>query len=321
MINKTYLALLISFFGGMLTYHVFLIQKAVFNELKIISSTLDSNITEKETLNKGENFFQITIQKCNDLFAETTDNFSIFHPSIKNKRIKLYKDKEIIVDDILYGYDLLFEREAKFASSSWLGIQAQQDPSDAFLIQMLLWEIKPDLIIDLGTNTGGSAIFFASIMNYYNPNGKIISIDIKNYTINWYNGKSSCKKCSNPDLLPLWKNHVTFYQGSTMDPKILFDVEKHVNDAHVVFISQDTSHDASYIYAELKAYSKFVTNGSYILVQDTKLDRMLRKSLNSISYYIDKFISENDKFIIDRDIENTFYFTHHPKGYLKRIKL
>ena len=313
MINKLYLSLLVSFFGGMLAYHLFLMRPVFINEHEFISSTSVSSNTTK-SLNKEENCHLVTIKKCNDLFAETTDNFSIFHPSIKNRRIKLYKDKEIIIDDILYGYDLLFENENKFALPSWLGIQTQQDPSDAFLIQTLLWEIKPDLIIDLGTNAGGSAIFFASIMNYYNPNGKVVSIDTKNYTINW---KSYCKQCTTPDVLPLWKQYVTFYLGSTLDPKILDNVEKHVNKAKSVFISHDSSHTGSHIYADLKAYSKFVTNGSYILVQDTKLDRF--RQTYSINYYIDKFISENDKFIIDRDVEKMFYLTHHARGYLKRI--
>ena len=120
-------SIVVSYFLGFLTYHVFFTHKS-------------QPIT----------FNRVTIPKCNRLFRQTKDELSIYHPDIKNQTIRLYKRKIILVDDILYGYDLLFERGKKFATSSWLGVQSQQDPSDAILIQMLLWEIKPDLIIDLG---------------------------------------------------------------------------------------------------------------------------------------------------------------------------
>ena len=157
-------------------------------------------------------------------------------------------------------------------------------------------------------------------MNYYNQNGKIISIDIKNYTRNWFTGEELCKTCLSPDESPLWQKYVKFYQGSTIDPGILEIVEKHVNESKVVFISQDSSHDGQFVYTELSAYSKFVSVGSYIIVQDVKLDRMWRRTNNSISNHIDKFIRENDNFEINRDVEKLFYFTQHPKGYIKRIK-
>jgi cephalosporin hydroxylase len=91
---------------------------------------------------------------------------------------------------------------------------------------MLLWETKPDLIIDLVTNNGGSALYFASIMNYYNQKGKIVTVDVKNFTENWIN---LCTDCSNPAESSLWKQYVTFYKGYTTDPKILETVEKYVN--------------------------------------------------------------------------------------------
>ena len=285
---KYYPLILFSYFCGMLTYHLFM-------QIKCSPP--------------------VTISNCNDLYAQTTDELSNYHPDIKNRKIKLYKDKEIIVDDILYGYDVLFEKTQRFALSKWLGVQCQQDPSDAFLIQMLLWQIKPDLIIDLGTNNGGSALFCASIMNYYNQKGKIVTVDVKNYTENWIN---FCTDCSNPAESPLWKKYVTFYQGYTTDPNIVEKVEKYVNQSKVVFVIQDASHAGVDVYQDLVAYSKFVSVGSYIIAQDTKLDRINRG--RDITSNIEKFINENNNFIINREVETQFYYTQHAKGYLKRIK-
>ena len=306
--NKFYLLILFSYLCGALTYHLLTIHKQII--------TIQNNDAIKNASTRVNTCpLPITISNCNDLFAKTTDELSIFHPDIRNLKIKLYKDKEIIVDDILYGYDILFEKTQRFGLSKWLGVQCQQDPSDGILIQTLLWEIKPDLIIDLGTNNGGSALFFASIMNYYNQKGKIITVDVKNFTENWIN---LCKDCSNPAESPLWKQYVTFYQGYTTDQKILETVQKHVNESKIVFVIQDASHSGVDVYHDLVAYSKFVSVGSYIIAQDTKLDRISRG--NGITSNIEKFINENNNFIINRDVETLFYYTQHAKGYLKRIK-
>ena len=53
----------------------------------------------------------------------------------------------------------------------------QQDPMDAFVLSDMLWKEKPDLLIEIGTNSGGGAIFFAGIMREYNDNALVLTID------------------------------------------------------------------------------------------------------------------------------------------------
>ena len=55
---------------------------------------------------------------------------------------------------------------------SWLGVSMQQTPNDAFVIADMLWRIRPDLVIELGTSGGGSAHFFAHVMEQYNPKAR-----------------------------------------------------------------------------------------------------------------------------------------------------
>lgn len=300
----------------------FLINEFYFYQVSKNNILTNSIITRNTNYNENcKKNTTITIKKCNFLYANTLDELSIFDSRVRKNKVKLYKDKELIVDDILYGYDVLFELNTRFAASSWLGVQNQQNPSDAHLIQTIIWETKPDLIIDLGTNTGGSAVFFASIMNYYNQNGKVVTIDIKDFDKNWYSGSSLCKKCTNPSQTDLWQRYIKFYKGSTTDQMVLEKVNQYSQNASVVFVSVDASHEPLQVYNDLKAYATFVTIGSYIVVQDTKLDRLTRRSKsNSIHGFIDKFLDENSDFVMDRKIELLFYYTQHPKGFLKRIK-
>ncbi|CAF1428476.1 unnamed protein product [Adineta ricciae] len=179
------------------------------------------------------------------------------------------------VDDILYGYDVLFENEYLFTASSCLGVQYQSIPNDAMVFQQLIWRIKPDLIIDLGTNVGGSAVFFASIMPFYSDVGIVLTIDRESFTMDWVpDRRTLCKDCVNATDNKLWKKYVHFIQGSTNDVSVLAEVKKYAANGRTVFISHDAAHDCDSVYEDLINYTEFFSINSYMVVQDTKLDRM-----------------------------------------------
>ena len=87
------------------------------------------------------------------------------------------RGQTVCMDTILYGYDLAFEGMQLWRRTKWLGVSMQQDPNDAQMIQEMLWRVKPDVLIELGTNTGGGALYFASIMSLMSPHGRVITID------------------------------------------------------------------------------------------------------------------------------------------------
>jgi cephalosporin hydroxylase len=71
----------------------------------------------------------------------------------------------------------VFEGANLESAPTWLGVSLQQDPSDAFAIADLLWRLRPDLVIELGTSGGGSAAFYGHVMKEYNPNARLLTID------------------------------------------------------------------------------------------------------------------------------------------------
>ena len=60
----------------------------------------------------------------------------------------------------------------------WLGVKAQKCPLDLWIYQEIIYETRPDIIIETGTAAGGSALFLASICHLLGR-GEIISIDIE----------------------------------------------------------------------------------------------------------------------------------------------
>ena len=61
----------------------------------------------------------------------------------------------------------------------WLGIPSIQFPSDLIVFQEVIYNYKPDVIIETGVAHGGSLIFYSSIMSLIKKKFKIYGIDIK----------------------------------------------------------------------------------------------------------------------------------------------
>src|ERR1700744_2920106 len=60
---------------------------------------------------------------------------------------------------------------------SWMGRPIIQYPQDMIAMQEIIWEIKPDLVIETGIAHGGSLIYYASLLELVGK-GKGLGIDI-----------------------------------------------------------------------------------------------------------------------------------------------
>eukprot|EP01061_Rhynchopus_euleeides_P034525 TRINITY_DN58361_c0_g1_i1.p1 TRINITY_DN58361_c0_g1~~TRINITY_DN58361_c0_g1_i1.p1 ORF type:complete len:435 (+),score=163.50 TRINITY_DN58361_c0_g1_i1:60-1307(+) len=243
-------------------------------------------------------------------------------------RIRVGPKKWITLDEVAFAHDVFFEEWQRFSFINWLGVKCQQDPMDAFAIQDMLWRVKPDLIIEVGTNNGGGAIFYASIMQNYNKNGKIVTLDVKPVTQNWMTGPNAgnCEGCITGNEHPLWKDSdmINFIKGDIMKKDIQAQVEEFVNKAKTVLVVEDASHRYPETLHRMNVIYKYVTVGSYMLVQDTKMDRFvsrLRKKYGGLKFgpmrSVDEFIKANQNWEIDRTFEYYIYSQHH-RGFLKK---
>ncbi len=236
--------------------------------------------------------------------------------------IPLEGGRQVPLDDILYGYDVLFETQRLFARTRWLGTVSSQDPIDAWVIQEVLIDIQPDIIIELGTYKGGGAVFYASIMKFYadeKPNAKIITVD-----------PSPAIDISKVGM-KIWNEKVVQIQGMPTDPVILKTINSFVEEARsenpdiVVMVIEDSIHYYQVVMDNIQTYWKFVTAGSYLLVQDTKLKRIgdagitpgYAEGNNPQRAVLDFMRDYEAYFEVDRTREY-LYYTQHPGGWLKR---
>jgi len=200
---------------------------------------------------------------------------------------------------------------------TWLGRSIIQFPQDIIAIQEIIWKIKPELIIETGIARGGSLILSASILEMIGK-GEVLGIDIDMREHN----KIEIEKH------PLFKR-ITVIEGSSIDKNIVNRVYEYAKDKKRVLILLDSHHTEKHVLTELKLYSKLVTKGGYIIVFDTMIeDTLAEKAVkdrpwgkgNNPKIAVRKFLKSNNRFKIDKTIENKLLITSCPDGYLKCVK-
>lgn len=200
----------------------------------------------------------------------------------------------------LYHYDLIF-RTGNFRSLNWLGVPIWQNPVDLWTIQETISEIRPGLLIETGTDYGGSARFYADLMSLLGF-GRVITIDI-----------------AQPEELdhPL----VQFLHGSSTDPTILEQVRQAVDETDgPVMVILDGNHSESHVAEELELYGPLVTPGSVLLSQDGIIDQMgiFRDSRPGPLGANADFLERHPEFEFDEERTARYGLTQHPLGWMRR---
>jgi len=200
---------------------------------------------------------------------------------------------------------------------SWMGRPIIQYPQDIIAMQEIIWNVKPDLIIESGIAHGGSLIFYASMLELIGVEGTVIGIDID---IRKHNRREIEKH-------PMFKR-ITMIEGSSIDNSVIEKVRRFAQGKKRVLVCLDSLHTHDHVLRELEAYSPLVSPGSYCVVFDTivedlpdeySADRPWRKG-NNPKTAVWKFLEGNNRFVIDKEIENKLLITVCPDGYLKCVK-
>lgn len=210
------------------------------------------------------------------------------------------KEKQRIIDEFHKLY-----YDSSIIGGSWrntffLGIPIQKCPLDLFIYQEILFELKPDVIIEAGTASGGTALFLATICDALN-HGEVITIDIEDQ------GQPPHKR-------------ITYLNGSSISDAVLEQVKVHVGGKKNILVILDSNHSKEHVLKELKKYSRFIPIGGYIIVEDSNINGHPVYSEHGPGPMeaVEEFLKENKNFAIDNKREK-FLITFNPNGYLKRI--
>lgn len=198
---------------------------------------------------------------------------------------------------------------------SWMGRPIIKFPNDILILQEMIWNLKPDYIVETGIAHGGSIIFSASMLELLG-HGEVIAVDID---IRQHNKEEIEKH-------PMSKR-ITMIEGSSIDPEIVNSIKEKVKGKKVL-VCLDSNHTHDHVLEELRMYSDMVNVGSYIVCPDTFVEYFPKGYCNDRPWDVGNnpmtaliaFLKENDNFIIDKDIDNKLMITEGFDGYLKRVK-
>ena len=202
----------------------------------------------------------------------------------------------------IYYFHQVFYDSGVWATR-WFGIPLQKNPLDMWVYQEIIYEIKPDIIIECGTYRGGSALFFANLCDLLG-NGKVITIDIDDFV------KEDRKH-----------NRIIYLHGSSTSDQIVAKVKSLITKNDKVLVCLDSDHHKQHVLNELTIYSQLVSKGSYIVVEDTNINGnpVYPTYGDGPMEAVKEFIKINSNFVADRSREK-FLISFYPNGYLKKIK-
>lgn len=200
---------------------------------------------------------------------------------------------------------------------SWMGRPIIQYPQDMIAMQEIIWQVKPDLIIETGIAHGGSLIYYASLLELIG-NGEVLGIDI------------DIRKHNREEIEnhPMFKR-IKMIEGSSISSETVEAVREYAGNKKKILVSLDSNHTHDHVLDELNLYSPFVTPGSYIVVFDTIVEDLPEGYFpqdrpwglsNNPRTAVQEFLKTNRDFEIDQSIDNKLLISVAPGGYLKKIK-
>ena len=206
-------------------------------------------------------------------------------------------------------------------SFAWLGRPIIQLPEDMIRIQEVIFDIKPDVIVETGIAHGGSLVYYASLCKAMDK-GRVVGIDIE---IRPHNRKAIEEHFLYP--------YIELIEGSSIDEKTYEQVKQQIKEKEKVIVFLDSCHTKEHVLKELELYSKLVSIGSYIVAMDGIMGEVVGAPRTQPEWIYDnptiaaqEFVKNNPNFVIE---EPKFPFnegnidkrvTYWPGAFIKRIK-
>lgn len=174
------------------------------------------------------------------------------------------------------------------------------------MYQEIIWQTQPDLIIETGTYSGGSALFLAHMLDCVgDEDGKVITVDI--------------------EVAPELPEHhrINYIQGmSSTDLRVMERLRQWARGRKTMVIL-DSDHRMAHVLKELKLYAPLVSKGCYMIVEDTHPLSVYSGEEDRNDGYpagaIKQWNPASHGFESDPRRERML-FSQNPGGYLKKVR-
>ena len=189
----------------------------------------------------------------------------------------------------------------------WMGAKCMKSVFDSWNYQEIIFDMKPDLVIEIGTYNGGSSLMLSNFLQNANPNGKLIAVDISH-------------ELSRPYLHDV--NGIIMVEGDSLSSAVITQLQQYIDKADKVFMLLDGEHRKHHVLQEIIHLGGMLRKGDYLVVEDGNINGHPvlpgwgDGPYEAIQEYF-KFFPNNFKHDYDR--ERKFGFTFAPEGYLIKL--
>ena len=199
---------------------------------------------------------------------------------------------------------------------SWLGLPVIQLPPDIVALQEVIWETRPELVIETGIARGGSLVLYASILELVGE-GEVLGIDID---IRAHNREAI-------EAHPLARR-IRMVEGSSLDEQVVEEARAAAGQVERVMVVLDSNHTHEHVLGELRAYGPLVTVGQFLVVADTFVEQMPLQEHrprewgpgNNPATALRAWLDEAEGFEPDPFVNAKLLLTASPGGYLRRVR-
>ena len=183
---------------------------------------------------------------------------------------------------------------------TWRGYKLLKNPLDCWVYQEIIARTRPDIVLELGVAFGGSAVFFADVLQLLG-HGEVLGVDVS---------LERARGVEHP--------RVRFLQGSSVASDIVAEVHRRCAGKRVM-VFLDSDHQATHVRAELEAYHDLVGSGMYMIVEDGLADVMhwMPVPLDGPLVACRQFTADHPEFSVDLSAEK-YLLTQSPYGFLVR---
>ena len=210
-------------------------------------------------------------------------------------------------------------RAAQHTSDSYAGVPLSKFPEDLRTYEHLLWEMRADTVIEIGTQAGGSALWFRDRLlanRRYGRAGRdplVISVDVTH--------ASAREELERAD--PAWREAIALVEADVRDPGTADAVAELVPDGARCFVIEDSAHEHDTTLAALNGFARFVPPQGFFVVEDGCVDvealrldpTWPRGVLPALHEWL--ATSAGREFTVRRDLE-LYGVSCHPEGFLQR---
>jgi cephalosporin hydroxylase len=240
------------------------------------------------------------------------------------------------VDEALQDLSLKWVRDVTPYKYSYnfkcLGRPIVQVPQDIVAMQEIIWQVRPDLIIETGIAHGGSLMMSASMLSLLDYCDAVLAGKVLDPLLSKRRvlGLDIDIRIHNRQAItahPL-AHKIEMIQGNSIAPEVIAEVYKRAENYEKILICLDSNHTHEHVLAELEAYASLTSVGSYCCVFDTIIEDMPAEMFldrpwgpgNSPKTAVCEFLKTHSEFEIDKTTQDKLLLTVAPDGYLVRLK-